>query len=92
MKTNYITIPEEVEAIQWLGNNLPEVKEFTNNECTLVNGEKLFTHTDYGPCLTCVDDFIVKRGNVFSVFPKQRFIEQFIKPEEWQHYQLKKEN
>ena len=83
VKHTFITIPEQVEAIQWLGNNIVEVQEFTNNECTLINNEKLFTHTDYGPCLTSVDDYIVKKDNVLSVFPTKKFKEQFITKEEW---------
>ena len=87
MKQTFITIPEEVEAIQWLGDNLKEIMEFTNEECTMIEDTRLFTHTDYGPCLTSVNSYIVKKGKHLTVYPEQRFKEQFKTKEEW-----KKEN
>lgn len=87
VKHTFITIPEEVEAIQWDGQNLKEIQEFTQGECTMINNKRLFTHTDYGPCLTSIGSYIVKKGKLFSVFPEQRFKEEFTTKERW-----KKEN
>jgi hypothetical protein len=64
--------PVEIEAVQWTGNNLTEIKTFMNN--TDIQGDSnnnLFIATLEGVMTASVNDFIIKgvKGEYYPCKP-----------------------
>lgn len=82
----YCNKSEVVEAVQWTGNNLDEIKEF----CTEVNLPKwqvkgetyiMSCHTSNGICFYKAGDYLVKEKGVYYMCRKDEF-EEIYKPAE----------
>lgn len=61
MAKRYRQKPMEVEAVQWTGKNLDEIKEITDGGARTYNG-CLFVKTTNGEVNANVSDYILKSG------------------------------
>lgn len=70
----YVSKPVEIEAIQFKGYNLPEIRKFVGE--TLVtfdtSASTLIVHTNHGPALAEPNDWIIKisRGEFYPCPPE----------------------
>lgn len=67
--SKYIKKPVEIEAIQWTGDNIEDIKEFCN-QCTLSNDE-LIIFTLEGKMIASINDYIIKgvKGEFYPCKP-----------------------
>lgn len=70
MIVTFVGKPVKVEAIQWTGNNLEEIKQFCNGMARMSAGN-LFIETLEGTMRASINDWIVRgtRGEFYPVKP-----------------------
>lgn len=81
----YRVIPIDVKAVQWLGHNIDEIKNFVGDKitCKEIENEhhpiyKITVNTPDGDCLVWKGDYIAKfASDRFYVFSSGDFLSKF---------------
>lgn len=67
----FVAKPVQVEAIEWTGNNIHEIRDFTNN-LGHMSGDFLVIETTEGTSRASIGDWIVRgtQGEFYPVKPR----------------------
>lgn len=71
MIKKYCKKPVEIEAVQWTGDNVKEIADFTEGNIATNEDNKLYVFTLEGGHLALVGDYIIKgvRGEFYPCKP-----------------------
>ena len=82
----YTTKPQNVDAVQWNGDNIPELQELIGTDChiqTFLNSRKLYLDALNGLVIVNLHEFVVKdKFGFVKAYTPMAFDGLFIKVEQ----------